>query len=242
MRAASLFCGVAAFLPLVNTQASTGAEAPLITASARAFFIFDTHPTGSLEASIIAYNRQNATYNVACPTADAACKKEGYWPAAVTHISGSSWRKRRRRGYPRPIRAVLRNNRRRGGIDDGRVRTVLATFDLVGVAGYGDLCDVYKSGTVYRVGICETYDWGNGKRVVANRDRRRRDDGRGSQFGDRSRRWDGDGNGCGGVCVSSGEWTVRPALLSSKQLHVRDDEPPTHVGFGPVQISGNLSA
>ncbi|KAK2033696.1 hypothetical protein LX32DRAFT_59891 [Colletotrichum zoysiae] len=91
MRAASFFYGAAALLPLVNAQASTGAEAPLITASARNFFIFDTRPTGSLEASIIAYNSRNATYHVACPTADAACKKEGYWPAAVTHIEGSSW-------------------------------------------------------------------------------------------------------------------------------------------------------
>ncbi|KAK1969444.1 hypothetical protein LY78DRAFT_350772 [Colletotrichum sublineola] len=91
MRTAPLFYGIVVFLPRVNTHALTGAEAPLITASARAFFIFDTHPTGSLEASIIAYNRRNTTYQVACPTADAACQKEGYWPAALTHIEGSSW-------------------------------------------------------------------------------------------------------------------------------------------------------
>ncbi|GJC77960.1 hypothetical protein ColLi_00798 [Colletotrichum liriopes] len=91
MTTASFLYAAAALLSLANAQASTGADAPLITASARNFFIFDTHPTGSLEASIVAYNRENATYHVACPTADAACQKEGYWPAAVTHIEGSSW-------------------------------------------------------------------------------------------------------------------------------------------------------
>ncbi|GKT92889.1 hypothetical protein Ct61P_10739 [Colletotrichum tofieldiae] len=91
MTTASFLYAAAALLSLANAQASTGADAPLITASARNLFIFDTHPTGSLEASIVAYNRRNATYHVACPTADAACQKEGYWPAAVTHIEGSSW-------------------------------------------------------------------------------------------------------------------------------------------------------
>ncbi|EFQ33215.1 uncharacterized protein GLRG_08359 [Colletotrichum graminicola M1.001] len=217
MRAASFFCGVSALVPLVNAQASTGAEAPLITASARTFFIFDTHPTGSLEASIIAYNRRNETYHVACPTADAACKKEGYWPATVTHIEGSSWigtntatempsRERKRRRHPQSVRSVLRNNRRRGRVDIGRVQSVRAPFVLVRVASYGDLCGLHKSGTIYRVGIWETCDWGNGKRVVSGRDRRRRDEGNGNQVGDRSRHRDGGGNGCGAVDVGSGEW------------------------------------
>ncbi|KAF4778443.1 hypothetical protein HER10_EVM0004963 [Colletotrichum scovillei] len=53
----------------------------LAAVSAIAFFIYDTHPTGSLEASVVAYERETATYQVVCPTADAACQKEGYWPA-----------------------------------------------------------------------------------------------------------------------------------------------------------------
>ncbi|KAK1596338.1 uncharacterized protein LY79DRAFT_588069 [Colletotrichum navitas] len=210
MRAASFFCGVSVLLPLVNAQASTGAEAPLITASARAFFIFDTHPTGSLEASIIAHNRRNETHHVACPTADAACKKEGHWPATVTHIEGSSWigTNTATAGIEKQwrLRSVLRNNCRRGGVDDGRVQSVSAPFVLVRVASYSDLCDLHKSGTVYQIGIWKTCDWSNGKRVVSGRDRRRRDDGNGNQVGDRSRHRDGDGNGCGGVDVGSGEW------------------------------------
>ncbi|KAJ0167531.1 hypothetical protein CTA2_2033 [Colletotrichum tanaceti] len=93
MKTTSFFNVAAAvvLLRLANVDASTSAAAPRITASAREFFIFDTTPTGSLEASIVAYNRENATYHVACPTANAACQKEGYWPATVTHIEGSSW-------------------------------------------------------------------------------------------------------------------------------------------------------
>ncbi|KAK2065050.1 hypothetical protein LY76DRAFT_600618 [Colletotrichum caudatum] len=92
-------------------------------------------------------------------------------------------------------------------VDDGRVQSVRAPFVLVRVESYGDLCHLHKSGTVYRIGISETHDRRNGKRVVARRDsrrRRRREDGNGNQIGDRSRHRDGDGNGCGGFDVSSG--------------------------------------
>ncbi|KAK7447570.1 hypothetical protein Landi51_06926 [Colletotrichum acutatum] len=80
---------------LTNAQtiatSTSSVNAPRVTSSARPFFIYDTHPTGSLEASIVAYERETATYQVVCPTADAACQKEGYWPANITHIEGSSW-------------------------------------------------------------------------------------------------------------------------------------------------------
>ncbi|KAK1635205.1 hypothetical protein BDP81DRAFT_395667 [Colletotrichum phormii] len=95
MKTSSLLSAVSAMLALANAQTtatSTSSEKALrVTSSARAFFIYDTHPTGSLEASVVAYERSTATYQVVCPTADAACQKEGYWPANVTHIEGSSW-------------------------------------------------------------------------------------------------------------------------------------------------------
>ncbi|EXF73618.1 hypothetical protein CFIO01_07034 [Colletotrichum fioriniae PJ7] len=82
-------------LALTNAQttatSTSSVNAPRVTSSARPFFIYDTHPTGSLEASVVAYERETATYQVVCPTADTACQKEGYWPANVTHIEGSSW-------------------------------------------------------------------------------------------------------------------------------------------------------
>ncbi|KAK1985771.1 hypothetical protein LZ30DRAFT_820101 [Colletotrichum cereale] len=247
-RVASFFYGVAAFSSLVNARASTGVEAPLITASARAFFIFDTHPTGTLEASIIAYNRENATYHVAYPTADAVYKKEGYWPATVTHIEGSSWI-----GINTATAGIEKQWRCRLGsgsdvvnvIPDQYGQCFITTVDAAGsttvdpdmpidtcflsahsvvvavtaglekvkaihpiitqgeVASYGDLCDVRKSGTVYRIGIWETYDWGNGKRVVTGRDGRRRDDRNGNQVGDRRRYRDGDGTGSTAVASTS---------------------------------------
>ncbi|KAF6840875.1 hypothetical protein CPLU01_00870 [Colletotrichum plurivorum] len=79
-------CFLAALLGLTNAQAT-----PAVTSSARQFFIYDSHPTGSLEASIINYARQNATYEVACPSSNTVCKNEGYYPAKVTHQSGSLW-------------------------------------------------------------------------------------------------------------------------------------------------------
>ncbi|KAK1674814.1 hypothetical protein BDP55DRAFT_729457 [Colletotrichum godetiae] len=95
MKTSSLLSAVSAMLALAiaqTTATSTSSErAPRVTSSARPFFIYDTHPTGSLEASVVAYERSMATYQVVCPTADAACEKEGYWPANVTHIEGSSW-------------------------------------------------------------------------------------------------------------------------------------------------------
>ncbi|KAK0382198.1 hypothetical protein CLIM01_00490 [Colletotrichum limetticola] len=95
MKTSSLLPAVSAILALVDAQttatSTSSVQAPRVTSSARAFFIYDTHPTGSLEASVVAYERETATYQVVCPTADAACQKEGYWPANVTHIEGSSW-------------------------------------------------------------------------------------------------------------------------------------------------------
>ncbi|KAK1544314.1 hypothetical protein CPAR01_04947 [Colletotrichum paranaense] len=95
MKTSSLLPAVSAMLALVDAQttatSTSSVQAPRVTSSARAFFIYDTHPTGSLEASVVAYERETATYQVVCPTADAACQKEGYWPANVTHIEGSSW-------------------------------------------------------------------------------------------------------------------------------------------------------
>ncbi|KXH66486.1 hypothetical protein CSAL01_10708 [Colletotrichum salicis] len=95
MKTSSLLSAAKAMLALANAQTtatSTSSEkAPRVTSFARPFFIYGTHPTGSLEASVVAYERTTATYEVVCPTADAACQKEGYWPANVTHIEGSSW-------------------------------------------------------------------------------------------------------------------------------------------------------
>ncbi|OHE95736.1 hypothetical protein CORC01_09020 [Colletotrichum orchidophilum] len=70
---------------------ASNAQAPRVPSSARQFFVFDTHPTGSLEASVVTYDTSTATYQVACPTGDVGCQKEGYWPANITHIDGSSW-------------------------------------------------------------------------------------------------------------------------------------------------------
>ncbi|GKT45588.1 uncharacterized protein ColSpa_05769 [Colletotrichum spaethianum] len=255
---ASFFTAAAALLPLAKAQTSTRAEAALITASARPFFIFDTHPTGSLEASIVAYNRENATYHVACPTADAACKKEGYWPATVTHIEGSSWL-----GTNTATAGIEKQWRCRLGSSSSDVEVIpdqygqcyVTTIDAAGsttvdpvmpvdlcflsahsvvvavtaglekveavhpivtedeynpsaLLSYCDLRDVYKPGTVYRVGVWGTYDWGYRKGVVADRDRKC-DDGGETQVGDRSRHRDGNRDGCGvsvGVDVRSGEW------------------------------------
>ncbi|OHW90456.1 hypothetical protein CSPAE12_10931 [Colletotrichum incanum] len=240
MTAASFFYAAAAPLALANAQASTGAAAPLITASARNFFIFDTHPTGSLEASIVAYNRENATYHVACPTADAACKKEGYWPATVTHIEGSSWigTNTATAGIEKQWRCRLGTSGDVEAIPDQYGQCYVTTVDaaesttvdpempvdrcflsahsvVVAVtAGLDKVEAVHpiiteyeydpSPGTVYRVGVWETYDRGYGKRVVAGRDRRR-DDGNENPVGDRNGHR--DGGVCGvGIDIGSGQW------------------------------------
>ncbi|KAK1844541.1 hypothetical protein CCHR01_12836 [Colletotrichum chrysophilum] len=84
-RARLIFWG-AGLLSIANAQSTAS-----ITAPARFFFVYDSHPTGSLEASVVSYDPTDTTYQVACPTANEACQNEGYYPVNITHHQGSLW-------------------------------------------------------------------------------------------------------------------------------------------------------
>ncbi|KAF4486084.1 hypothetical protein CGGC5_v005389 [Colletotrichum fructicola Nara gc5] len=84
-RARLIFWG-AGLLSIANAQSTAS-----ITAPARFFFVYDSHPTGSLEASVVSYDPTDTTYQVACPTANEACQDEGYYPVNITHHQGSLW-------------------------------------------------------------------------------------------------------------------------------------------------------
>ncbi|KAL0933123.1 uncharacterized protein CTRU02_212086 [Colletotrichum truncatum] len=92
MKTTQTLFAAAALLASTNAQ-----QVPAVTpAPARYFFIYDSHPAGSLEASVVGYSsssitRVETTYRVACPSANEACKKEGYYPVDITHSDGSHW-------------------------------------------------------------------------------------------------------------------------------------------------------
>ncbi|TEA22736.1 hypothetical protein C8034_v001206 [Colletotrichum sidae] len=86
MKSFYMLFATAALLAHASAQTKTLSVTP-----ARAFFIYDSHPTPYVDASVVAFNRQNTTYEVACPCAATACNKEGYYPANITHQGGSIW-------------------------------------------------------------------------------------------------------------------------------------------------------
>ncbi|KAF9870051.1 hypothetical protein CkaCkLH20_12410 [Colletotrichum karsti] len=85
-----LAAAAAALLSIADAQTTF---MPPVTAPARPFFIYDSHPTGSLEGSIVSIDIEGRTetWQLACPTANKACLAESYYPVNVTHMRGSVW-------------------------------------------------------------------------------------------------------------------------------------------------------